>query len=143
MIAIDHASRIGIPAKQRPHGVPLAADMVAVLAAELVELQHLEVFSWIESLPAQEARVGSGSPAENPPRLRQRAALQIGDGLDGTIRADHNDRSEIAIGVAHRDGFRLAAGRGGDAFGLDPGQRRVPGDVNLARELRVHLPLVV
>ena len=43
MIGVDHAGSVHIPAHQRPRRLALAADVVSVLAQQLIERHDLEI----------------------------------------------------------------------------------------------------
>jgi hypothetical protein len=114
--------------------------VVAVLADEDVVAHHLEVLAGLE------ATVGDREERDQR-RLRRISgadadalAAQIGDRLHRPVGAHEHDAREIAIGIAHRD--RLRAIRR-SAMRMDPGERRVPCDVDLAGEVRGDLALVV
>ena len=61
-----------------------------------------------------------------------RLAFEVLRGLVRRVGAYEHDARQIAIGVAHRDRARDATALGGSALRLDPGERRVPCDVDLA-----------
>ena len=70
-------------------------------------------------------------------------AAQIGQRLDRALGADDDHRGQIAIGVPHGQGRDLGAARSSEAAGANPGQRRIPGDMDPPVEQFLHLPLVV
>ena len=69
--------------------------------------------------------------------------LKIGYLANRAVGADYHDGGQVPIAVTHADCFGAAAEGGSDALGLDPGQRRIPRHVYVAREVSFHLALVI
>src|ERR1700722_1720900 len=143
MIPIDTAGCVGFSAQQSPGRLPLAADVIAVLANQLVKGEYLKILTWIQSLVREATEryerglggiIGSHGNA---------LSLQIVD-IANPIAGPHEDnQSQFAVRIAHADRFRAPAEDPGDTLGLQPRQRRIPSDVNVAGEVRLHLALVV
>ena len=71
---------------------------------------------------------------------RQRAAAQVGGRTHAVVAAHDEVRRAIAVGIAHRD--RTAASAGA-RLRVDPRQRRVPGDIDVAADKGGHLQFVI
>jgi hypothetical protein len=70
----------------------------------------------------------------------ERLAAQVLHGLRVRVARHDDARHAIAVGIAHRHGAALAVGA---PLRVEPGERRVPRDVDVPGEQRVHLQLVV
>jgi len=143
MIAVDETGRVAFSAAERARSFALAANVIAVLAAQQIEFNDGEISIGLESMPREKAQryergLGriSGSYGHSP-------AFQIRNRSNITVSAGDYDRGQIAIGVAHTDRFRAAARCPRNALCLEPRQRRVPRDVDLPGEKSLHLAFVV
>ena len=120
--------------------VELTADVVAVLADQHVEPRAPRSRGPARAPAAAAAPSGisvacgeSVAPtATVSPRRSARCATGVARG--------RRIRDAVAIGVAHRD---RAAASAGAALRVEPGERRVPGDVDVPVEQRRDLQLVV
>ena len=121
----------------------LAADVVAMLADEQIKGDG------VDGLVCPQAGLGEmvegdevglrgvlGAEADAP-------AGQLLEGGDTRVVADDDDGGQVTVGVAHADGFGGAAQLFSGGPGLEPGEGRVPGDVDVASEVGLHLALVV
>ena len=131
------------PAAERARGVPLAADVIAVLAGEHVEAPHLHV------APRLEARLGEQQERDQR-RLRRvgrahadtlprRSAIAWIGAPSRTTTSEVRSRSVSRMAIASA----LRARRARGAVGLDPRERRVPRDVEMAAEVGLDLGFVV
>ena len=147
-VRVDHAGRVhpvgGVGGEQRAGRVPLAADVVAVQPDADVEAPHRDVGTGNEARPTAAATAAAGWPAASPPRRSPRPARpgRPSEVTGESARTTTTDRrsqsvSRIVTGVSEH------AARRGEPPGADPGERRVPGDVDPPVDQVRHLPLVV
>src|ERR1700728_1575371 len=122
MIPIDTAGCVGFSAQQCPGCFPLAADMIAVLANQLVKGEYLKVLAWVQSQVCKATEryerglwgiIGSHGNA---------LPLQIVDIMNPRAGPHDDDRSQVAVRIAHADRFRAPAEAPGDTLGLQPRQ---------------------
>ena len=101
---------------------------------------HLEIAPRVQPVPLQEAERDQRGLRRILGADRDRLAAQVGEVRDPGVARTTRCDTPVAVGVAHGDGPAAAAGA---ALGVEPGQGRVPGDVDVPVEQRSDLQLVV
>ena len=134
VVRVDHAGRVRLAAKQRADGVALAADVVAVLADEHVERSHLEVLVRHEPVIREVVQRDQRRLRRVARADRDDLAAEVGDRRRSRRRTRTRidatrSRSVSRMQIASRPPAETA----GDTLGLQPRQRRVPGDVDVPR----------
>ncbi len=142
-VAVDHAGGVDLTAQQRERGVALAADVIAMFAAERIEAADFEITAIDE---VRRAYVMQG----NQRRLwridcadAECPIAQVEEALHRAVGSRDDHRTKISVGIAHRHRLHRLAATPGEAIRTHPGQRRVPGEMDRAVELRLDLGFVV
>jgi hypothetical protein len=130
---------MGVAPFEAGERVALAADVVAVLADEHVDTRDGQVHARRQALAPQTAKRDQCRLGRIDRAGRDRPVPEVGQRPHGPIAPRDDVRDPVAIRVAHRD---RAACPAKPALRVDPGQRRIPGNVDRAIQQRVHLRLV-
>ena len=101
MVAIDEAGGIAVTAQESARGIAFAADVVAVFAAQGVELDNLEIPVRLKALLCQKVERDERGLRGIMSSDGHAAAFQIGDGVDRIVIPHNDERGQVAIGIAH------------------------------------------
>jgi hypothetical protein len=132
--------RVDVARPQRLEHAQLGVAGVPVLAEVGVEADELAGARCVEPLARQVVQWQDGRVAGVPAAEREPPTRERDDLVERIVAARDEDRSEVGVDVAHAEDLRVATD---PVLGDDVGGVRVPRDVDLAVQQRVHETLVV
>jgi hypothetical protein len=118
MIPIDAAGCVGFSAEQSPSGVALTADVISVLANQLVKGKDFKVLARLQSLVRDETERYKSSLWRIASSHGDTLPFQIVDSVNPGAGPHKHNRGQAAIRIAHADRFYAPAEGAGDALAL-------------------------